>query len=122
MTKVKEGLLYTEDGMWVEVKGTKVRIGLSDSAQDELGEVIYVQIPVIGREVYKGDEIGALESFKSIIPIVSPVEGKVISVNGMLEDEPSLMNTSPYDEGWLAEIEIISDVEGLYTAEEFKSL
>lgn len=122
MTNVKEGLLYTEDGIWVEINGTKARIGISDSAQDELGEVIYVQTPVMDREVYKGGEIGALESFKSIVPIVSPVSGRIVAVNKILEDEPSLMNSSPYDEGWLAEIELSSDVEGLYTAEEYKSL
>lgn len=122
MTNVKEGLLYTKDGMWVEIKGNKARIGISDPAQDELGEVIYVQTPVVGREVSDGTEIGALESFKSIIPIVSPVSGKITAVNKNLEDEPSLMNSSPYDDGWLAEIELSSDAEGLYTAEEFKSL
>jgi len=122
MAKVKEGLFYNKEGMWVKVEGNKARIGLSDPAQDELGEVIYVQTPVIDREVYKGDEIGALESFKSIIPIVSPVEGKIVSVNRALEENPSLINTSPYEEGWLAELELSSEVEGLCTAEEYKSL
>ncbi len=122
MTKIKEGLFYTEEGMWVKIEGKKARIGISDSAQDELGEVIYVQTPVMDREISKGDEIGALESFKSIIPIVSPVSGKIVLVNRNLEEEPSLINESPYDKGWLAVINLTSDAEGLLTAEEYKSV
>lgn len=122
MTKIKEGLLYTEEGMWVEIEGGKARIGISDSAQDELGEVIYVQTPVMDREISKGDEIGAIESFKSIIPIVSPVSGKIVRVNRDLEEEPSLINESPYDKGWLAEIDLTSSAEGLLAAEEYKSI
>lgn len=123
MTVIKEGLRYAKDGMWVKIEGTKAVIGISDPAQDELGEVIYVQTPVIGRNVSRGDEIGALESFKSVIPIVSPISGTVISINKALEEEPSLMNSSPYGDGWIAEFEIASEnVEGLYTAEEYKSM
>ena len=103
MTSVKEGLYYTKEGIWVKVEGTNVRIGISESAQEDLGEVIYVQPPVVGRQISRNDEIGAIESFKAVAPISSPVSGKVLSINQALEDDPALMNTSPYDEGWLAD-------------------
>ena len=123
MTAVKEGLYYTKDGVWVEVKGTQAKIGISDRAQDDLGEVIYVQPPVVGRHISKNDEIGAIESFKSIAPTISPVTGIVLKINLELEGEPSLMNSSPYDKGWLAEIELDdTEIEGLLTADEYKSL
>lgn len=120
MASVKEGLYYTKEGIWVKVEGTNARIGISDVAQEDLGEVIYVQPPVVGRQISKDDEIGAIESFKAIAPIVSPVAGKVLSINHALEDEPALMNTSPYDDGWLAIIELDdTKLEGLYSAEEY---
>lgn len=123
MTAVKEGLYYTKEGIWVEIKGTKARIGISHRAQDDLGEVIYVQPPVIGRHISKNDEIGAIESFKAIAPTISPVTGTVSTINLSLEGEPSLMNSSPYEKGWLAEIELDDlSTEGLFTADEYRSL
>lgn len=123
MTTVKEGLYYTKEGIWVEVKGNKAKIGISDRAQDDLGEVIYVQPPVVGRNISVNDEIGAIESFKSIAPTISPVAGTILTINLALEGEPSLMNSSPYDKGWLAEIELDdTKLEGLLTADEYKLL
>ena len=123
MTSVKEGFYYTKEGIWVNIEGTKAKIGISDRAQDDLGEVIYVQPPVVGRRISRNDEIGAIESFKAIAPTVSPVTGTVLSINLALESEPSLMNSSPYDKGWLAEIELDNtNIEGLLTADEYRSL
>lgn len=124
MTAVREGLLYTEGGIWVKVCGPKVKIGISDRAQDELGEVIYIQPPVVGRHISKNDEIGAIESFKAISPVISPVTGTVLSINMALEDGPGLMNSSPYDEGWLAEIELDGPegTSGLLTADEYDKI
>ncbi len=124
MTEVKEGLLYTKEGIWVEITGSKARIGLSDRAQEELGEVIYVQPPVVGRRIARNEEIGAIESFKAIAPLISPLSGKVLSINQALEGEPSLMNTSPYSDGWLAEIEMEDDGDlgKMLSAEEYKSI
>ncbi len=123
MTAVKEGLYYTKEGIWVEINGTKARIGISHRAQDDLGEVIYVQPPVVGRHISKNDEIGAIESFKAIAPTISPVTGTVLMINLSLEGEPSLMNSSPYEKGWLAEIDLDDpSIEGLLTADEYRLL
>ncbi|HKM13916.1 MAG TPA: glycine cleavage system protein GcvH [Candidatus Methanomethylophilaceae archaeon] len=123
MTTVKEGFYYTKEGIWVEIRGTKARIGISDRAQDDLGEVIYVQPPVVGRSISKNDEIGAIESFKAIAPTISPVTGTISAINLALEGEPALMNSSPYEKGWLAEIELDdTNLDGLLTADEYKAL
>jgi glycine cleavage system H protein len=124
MTEVKEGLLYTKEGIWVEITGGKARIGLSDRAQEELGEVIYVQPPVVGRHIARNEEIGAIESFKAIAPLISPLSGKVLSINQALEGEPSLMNSSPYSDGWLADIEIEDhgDFGKMLSAERYRSI
>lgn len=115
MSSKKPELRYSSDGFWIKIEGTKVRIGITDRSQEEMGEVAYVQPPVLGRKISKGDEIGAIESFKSISPVISPVSGTVVSVNSLLDGEPSLMNADPYGDGWLAEIE-------LNDAEEFLDL
>ena len=124
MTAVKEGLLYTKEGLWVGISGSRAKIGISDRAQEELGEVIYVQPPVVGRHISRNDEIGAIESFKAISPVISPVTGTVASINRTLEDEPALMNSSPYSDGWLAEIELDDpkDIQKLLGAEEYESI
>ncbi|MDD2410737.1 MAG: glycine cleavage system protein GcvH [Candidatus Methanomethylophilaceae archaeon] len=124
MTAVKEGLLYTKEGTWVEMAGIRARIGLSDRAQEELGEVIYVQPPVVGRQIARNEEIGAIESFKAIAPVISPLSGRVLSVNMALEEDPSLMNTSPYSDGWLADIEMENEDElgKMLSAEEYRHI
>ncbi|MGI5964576.1 MAG: glycine cleavage system protein H [Candidatus Methanomethylophilaceae archaeon] len=106
MSHKNTGLRFSSDGLWIGISDGKAKIGITDGAQEEMGEVVYVQPPVPGRKVSKGDEIGAIESFKSVSPIISPVSGTVVSVNSLLEENPSLMNSDPYGEGWLAEIEL----------------
>lgn len=112
MDEVREGLLYTESHEWIEDLGDgRVRMGISDHAQHELGDIVYVELPDVGRTLSKGDEIGALESVKTVEPVITPVSGKVIKVNDSLEDGSELMNRSPYDEGWLVEVELSDPAE-----------
>ncbi len=112
MDEVREGLLYTESHEWIKQLGNgTVRIGVSDHAQHELGDIVFVELPTVGKVIAKGDEIGALESVKTVEPIYSPLSGKIISVNEGLEDRSEVMNESPYDDGWLAEIEITEPTE-----------
>ncbi len=116
MDEVREGLLYTESHEWIKDLGEgRVRIGISDHAQHELGDIVFVELPTVGKDIAKGDEIGALESVKTVEPVYSPLSGKVVSVNEGLEDRSEVMNQSPYDEGWLAEIELTdpSELNGL---------
>lgn len=116
MDEVREGLLYTESHEWIKELGQgRVRIGITDHAQHELGDIVFVELPTVGKDISKGDEIGALESVKTVEPVYSPLSGKVLSVNEGLEDRSEVMNQSPYDEGWLAEIELTdpSELQGL---------
>lgn len=111
MDEVRDGLLYTEGHAWVRLDGGRARFGMTDHAQHELGEVVYVELPRPGDEVRAGGEVGAMESVKSVEPVCSPVAGRVVAVNGELEGRPSLVNESPYDEGWMAEVELAAEPE-----------
>lgn len=106
MDDVREGLLYNDMHEWIMVDGKNVTFGMTDYAQHELGDVVYVDLPSVGDEVFINDEVGALESVKTIEPIYAPVTGKVISINDILTDAPQSVNISPYGDGWMAVIEM----------------
>jgi len=97
-------LLYGRSHEWIRVEGDAVVIGITDYAQDQLGEVVYVELPDIGTAVDTGDELGTLESVKAVSEFLTPVGGEVIEVNERLEDNPNLVNEDPYGEGWLVKI------------------
>lgn len=97
---------YTNKHEWVEVEGKIGTVGISDYAQDALGDVVYAQLPDIGSSIKKEDECGALESVKAASEIISPVSGKVVEKNEAVENKPGLINSSCYDEGWLFKVEI----------------
>ncbi|MHA7144093.1 glycine cleavage system protein GcvH [Arthrobacter sp. TmT3-37] len=108
MSNIPDGLYYTAEHEWVSepaVDGT-VRIGITDFAQDALGDVVYVQMPEEGTSVAGSDVIGEVESTKSVSDIYAPVTGEVVSRNEALDDDPSLINSDPYGEGWLLEIKV----------------
>ncbi len=112
MDEVREGLLYTESHEWVQdMGGGKVRLGITDHAQHELGDIVFVEVPDAGSEVVKGDEIGALESVKTVEPVHSPFSGEVIEANPYLEEQPELMNRSPYSDGWLVDMRLSDPTE-----------
>lgn len=111
MDDVREGLLYNEMHEWMMVDGENVTFGMTDRAQHELGDVVYVDLPNVGDEININDEIGALESVKTIEPIYAPVTGTVISVNGLLVDAPQNVNISPYDDGWMLVIRMADPSE-----------
>ena len=111
MTEVRDNLLYTESHEWVLKKDGVVRIGITDYAQEHLTDVVYVELPNVGDKFSKGDEIATVESVKSVSEIYAPVSGEVVEVNGKLDDEPELINNSPYDDGWLAEIRMDDESE-----------
>ena len=103
-------LLYGRSHEWIRVEGDAVVIGITDYAQDQLGEVVYVELPDIGTAVDTGDELGTLESVKAVSEFLTPIGGEVIEVNERLEDNPNLVNEDPYGEGWL--VKISGSVEG----------
>ena len=101
---VPDDLYYTEDHEWVRVKGETVTIGVSDYAQDQLGDIVFVEMPASGDQFKKGDEFGTVESVKAVAELYMPIGGEVIQTNQALEDAPELLNQSPYAEGWILEI------------------
>ena len=96
---------YDKDHEWVAVSAPH-RVGVSDFAQDQLGDLTFVELPAVGDAVTKGAEFGSLESVKSVSSLYSPVDGKVTAVNEALQDDPGLVNRDPYGEGWLIEVEL----------------
>lgn len=111
MTEIRDDVLYTENDEWVKKKDGVVRIGITDYAQEHLTDVVYVELPDVGQRFEPGDEIAVVESVKSVSEIYAPVGGEVTAVNDELEEAPELVNESPYDEGWLLEMEIENHCE-----------
>jgi glycine cleavage system H protein len=111
MSHVPENLKYTEEHEWILVEGHRGRIGITDHAQDALGDVVYVDLPEVGARVEKGEAFGAVESVKAASDIYAPVSGTVVEVNEALKNNPELVNKSPYDEGWMIVVEIDDESE-----------
>jgi len=108
---VPEQLRYSSDHEWLSRDGSRARIGITDYAQDALGDVVFVQLPSVGDAVAAGDTFGEVESTKSVSDIYAPVAGTVLSVNDALADSPQLLNEDPYGEGWICEIEITDNTQ-----------
>jgi glycine cleavage system H protein len=101
-----EDVKYTEDHEWVKLSGETARVGISDYAQDQLGDIVFVELPGVGDTFEKGDEFGTLESVKAVSELYIPVGGEVTAINEALEDAPELVNNDPYGEGWMIEIKV----------------
>ncbi len=101
-----EDLLYTETHEWVKKRGNQVTIGLTDYAQNQLKDIVYIEFPKIGSEFKKGDSLGVIESVKAAADLYSPVSGKVIEINLILKENPQFINEDPYGKGWLVKMEI----------------
>jgi glycine cleavage system H protein len=125
---VPEDLRYSKDHEWARVEesagATRVRIGITDYAQDALGDVVFVQVPDVGSAVKAGESFGEVESTKSVSDIYSPVTGTVVEVNDTLSDGPEQVNTDPYGEGWLCVIEVAdtSEVGALLDSAAYRAL
>lgn len=109
--EIRDNLLYTETHEWVLKKDGMARIGVTDHAQETLTDVVFVELPEVGKEFTKGDVLATLESVKSVAEVYAPISGTVESVNERLNDDPGLINSSPYDEGWLVEMRIRDEGE-----------
>jgi len=121
---IPEGLRYTRQHEWVLIDGESARIGITDLAQDALGNIVHVQLPALGQAVRSGASAVEVESSKSVSDIYSPVSGSVVLVNESLTTEPGLVNSDPYGSGWLYEVQMSYDetLEGLLTASEYRAL
>jgi glycine cleavage system H protein len=125
MSTTPSNLKYAATHEWARDEGDgTVTVGISDHAQESLGDVVYVEQPEVGSSVTGGEEAGVVESVKAASDIYSPVSGEVIAVNELLEDEPETINSSPYDDGWFFKVKISdpSELEGLYDAAAYEAV
>jgi glycine cleavage system H protein len=106
-----EDLQYTPDHEWTRVQGNRVTVGITDFAQDQLGDVVYVELPDVGDVVKKGEAFGVVESTKAVSDLFAPVSGKVVEVNSPLADAPETVNEDPYEEGWMIVVEATAPKE-----------
>ncbi|KYK20318.1 glycine cleavage system protein H [Thermoplasmatales archaeon SG8-52-4] len=122
--EVKSDLKYTDSHEWIKINGNNAKVGITDHAQSELTDIVFVELPEIGKEIKKGDEICIVESVKSVTEIYAPISGKIINVNKKLEETPEIINESPYDDGWLIEIEISnkSEISDLLAPDSYKKI
>jgi glycine cleavage system H protein len=121
---IPSDLRYSSDHEWVSVDGNRVRMGITDYAQDALGDVVFVQIPTLGAAVNAGDTMSEVESTKSVSDIYAPVSGTIVGVNAALADQPEALNNDPYGAGWICEIELSdpAQIEGLLDAGGYQAL
>jgi len=119
----ESGLKFSEDHLWVLEMGETARIGLSEYAQEQLGEIVSIAYAEVGKFIEPGDTIGELESQKTVVELVSPITGTIKTVNGIVVEDPSLINIDPYGKGWLVEVEINEpeEIERLMSAEEYEA-
>ena len=120
--EVRRNLLYTKEHEWAKIEDGKVRVGITDYAQKNLHEIVYVEIPEKGASVKQMEPMGTVESIKSVSEIYSPISGKIIEINEALKMSPELVNESPYEKGWLVVIEpsaLDEEIKGLMTAEQY---
>ncbi len=120
---IPEDLYYTKEHTWVKVEENLAVIGITDYGQDQLGTIVYVELPQKGDFVDAGDKVVSVESLKATVEIFSPLTGKITNINEELNDEPDLINSEPYVSGWLYELELKdpSEIEDLLTAEDYKT-
>ena len=121
---IPDDLRYSSDHEWARVEGTRVRVGITDYAQDALGDVVFVQVPDVGASVAVGDGIGEIESTKSVSDLYAPVAGTVVEVNPDLAEAPERLNEDPYGEGWICVIELTDEAatNALLDADGYRTL
>lgn len=118
---IPEDLRYHKEHTWVRVSGNTAVIGITDHAQDALGDIVYIDIPEVDSEIEADTEMSEIESTKATSPVISPVSGTILKVNGELEDAPEIINEEPYGKGWIAEVKLSneSELEALMDAADY---
>ncbi|EJL71601.1 glycine cleavage system protein GcvH [Chryseobacterium populi] len=122
--EIPENLLYTEDHEWVKIENDMAYIGITDFAQHELGDIVYVEIETLGEKLQQHDVFGTVEAVKTVSDLFLPIAGEVMEINPKLESNPELVNSDPYGEGWMIKMKVnnLADTEGLLTAKSYTSL
>ncbi|MDC3109935.1 glycine cleavage system protein GcvH [Flavobacteriales bacterium] len=122
--EVKENLSYTNDHEWIKIEGNIASVGITDFAQSELGDIVFIEVETIGEILNKNEVFGTVEAVKTVSDLFIPVSGKVLEFNNALEDNPELVNDSPYGDGWIVKIEIknTDEISDLLDSEAYKSL
>ena len=121
---IPEGLKYTKEHEWVKVEGNIGTVGVTDYAQGELGDIIYIDVTTVGSDVSMGDTFGSIEAVKTVSDMYAPVSGKITEFNTAINDNPAIVNQEPYGAGWLVKIDIsnMGDLDSLLSPEEYKNL
>ncbi|AKS39419.1 glycine cleavage system protein H [Anoxybacillus gonensis] len=121
---IPKELRYSQEHEWVRVEGNTVRIGITDFAQSELGDIVFVELPEVGAQLTANEPFGSVESVKTVSELYAPISGKVVAVNEELNDNPEYVNESPYDKAWMIVIEPsdMSEVDNLLTAEQYEQM
>jgi glycine cleavage system H protein len=121
---VPDELLYTEEHEWVSFEEDIATVGITDYAQSELGDIVFVELPSVGDKITKGESFGTIEAVKAVSDLFAPVSGEVIEINDSLSENPEIINESPYEEGWMIRIRFSdeSEQETLLTAESYRDV
>lgn len=119
---IPDNLHYTEDHEWVRIDGDEAYIGVTDFAQGELGDIVYVEIETVGEEIAAGEVFGTVEAVKTVSDLFMPVSGEVLEFNDKLESNPELVNDDPYGEGWMIKVKISDQGDKLLSAEQYQEL
>ncbi len=119
---IPDGLKYTKDHEWVKIEGNTATIGITDFAQGELGDIVYVDISTVGQDIKEHEVFGTVEAVKTVSDLYMPVAGKVTEVNPLLDGSPEKVNEDPYGAGWMIKASLTGSAEGLLTAAEYKEL
>ena len=121
---IPQELKYTKEHEWIYFDGNEAKIGITDFAQNELGDIVFVEIETEGDQLSVGDVFGTVEAVKTVSDLFMPVDGKIVEVNSNLESEPEIVNSDPYGEGWMIKIEISEgyELKDVLSADEYKSL
>jgi glycine cleavage system H protein len=124
MMKIPADLKYTEDHEWIRMEGNMAVVGVTDYAQNELGDVVFIEIETEGEELEKGDTFGTVEAVKTVSDLFMPVSGKVAEVNAALADDPELVNKDPYGKGWMIKIEAnnMEEADDLLSADDYRKM
>ena len=119
---IPDGLKYTKDHEWIKIEGNTALVGITDFAQGELGDIVYLDINSVGEEVEEQAVFGTVEAVKTVSDLFMPITGKVLEVNPVVESNPEKVNSDPYGAGWLIKIEVKGSVDGLLSASQYKEL
>ncbi len=118
-----DDFLYTKEHEWIRVENGEATLGITFHAQEELGDIVFVELPEVGMELSPGDTLGSIESVKAVSDIYAPIGGEIIEVNDVLTEKPEMVNEDPHGEGWIAKIRLAdkSDLDGLLSADDYEA-